>query len=459
MSDTFNMPSSVLVVDDDEIVCIQIVSYLFDAGVSTVDYAHDGAEAWVKIRSTAYDFIVLDWKLPSVSGLALFNRIRRMRQNTFTPVLVVSGLLNRDDFRMLNEFPATALVEKPFTKMMLLKNVSDLYSERVWYSDNIDLIDDLCVAVKNDPALAMSIIKKSVLPGAPNPLPLAIGAAKKLRESGSLSIAAKLLKEILLIDPRNIQAMSEIGKVLHIMGRHREALNFLKEANVLAPQNLSRLCLMGEAELNLCSPQAAKAYFSQAVGIDDQDVKAQIGIKVANDIQSVLDRPEHDHIPRTFASLLNIMGVSLVRSGSYSKGLGKYKRAMRFLHQNQHSARVAFNLGLGYLRWGKPKEALDWFLKSDKLGAGTFEKSRRYVVKLQLAVKEMKKDADGTAIALEVAQKTGDDFVEEPIGEGTHSSGAVGVQESIDSLVEKDMSNTNDEEPEIASDKAAGLAA
>ena len=45
---------------------------------------------------------------------------------------------------------------------------------------------------------------------------------------------------------------------------------------------------------------------------------------------------------------------------------------------------MAFNLGLGYLRWGKPSDALTWFQRSEAEHQGSGNRSASYVRKLLL---------------------------------------------------------------------------
>ena len=42
-------------------------------------------------------------------------------------------------------------------------------------------------------------------------------------------------------------------------------------------------------------------------------------------------------------------------------------------------SRVAFNIGLAYMRWRRKDEAMIWFERSMTLSGGTFEKAQRYV--------------------------------------------------------------------------------
>jgi len=466
-NDEHMIPSSTLVVDDDQVVLKQMVAYLLEAGVSLVEHASTGGDAWKKISSRPYDFFVLDWKLPDVSGMALFNRIRRMRGHGATPLLVVSGLIKRDDFRLLEEFPCTSLLEKPFTRGQLLKKVSELTTEFNWYKKNASLVDELSALVATEPGKVTSRLLKSVLPGAPNPVPLAIMAARKLRESGSLENAAKLLQQVLTHAPKNIQAMTELARILHLTGNHKEALAFLKEANVMSPSNVSRLCLMGEAELNLCNPEHAARYFRSALGVDGQDKGAREGFAVAKEVLSIAKRPENDHIPRTFASLLNVMGVALVRSGSYEHGIKKYHAAMRFLHLDRDSAKLAFNLGLGFLRWKKPREAYEWFYKSARLGGVSYLRAGPYLSKLKSFVPEQvsgaqANEAPGSTYAVPdelVAAAQRDEFEEESIL--ASSAGNPHFPDTTQKQVtdvDASVLNTLDDNPEIDETVLADLA-
>jgi CheY-like chemotaxis protein/Flp pilus assembly protein TadD len=382
------MPSRVLVVDDDEVSRNLIASHLTRMGVAVVDLAEDGHEAWAKIQNEqTYELIVLDWKLPKLSGLALFNRIRRRTEYRTTPLLVVSGFLEKHDFRLLQEFPCTALMEKPFTMVLFQNRVEELLKETVWYTQNVALMDTVLSAIKSDERKAEQLVLQ-VLRKAPNPVPLALIAARRLVRSRKIKAAESILRGVLDLDDACVMAMSELGKVLHLSGRHKEALDVLQQASRLSPQNLSRLCLIGEVELNLKDPESARAHFQKALELDPHDVKAKAGITVAGnmiEMDELVKAPDAGQVPHAFASLLNTMGIAYVRNGQYSRGIEQYRAALAFLHVRNDSARVAFNLGLGYLRWGRPNEALPWFQKSEQLAPRGFGKSAAYVRQLLTA--------------------------------------------------------------------------
>jgi CheY-like chemotaxis protein/Flp pilus assembly protein TadD len=377
---------SILVVDDDEVSRNLVSNHLKAMGDAVVDMLASGDDAWAALKTKRYDFIILDWKLPGLSGLALFNRIRQRRGYRTTPLLVISGFLEQTDFRLLQEFPCTGLLEKPFTKGLFESKVESLVREASWYGENTALIDALVQAAGHDGKKTESLIKQ-VLKKSPNPVPLAVLASRRLITAGMAEPAEKILRGVLKLDDGCVVAMNEMGKSLHLLGRHEEALDVLRLANKISPQNVQRLCLLGEVELNVADPENARAYFEKALEIDGDAPKAKSGVVIADNMAEMLAAPDPMQVPSSFASILNTMGIALVRNGQFARGIEQYQAAMAFIRSKDDTARVAFNLGLGFLRWGKANEALPWFKKSEQLQPHGFGKSAGYVRRLVAAGK------------------------------------------------------------------------
>jgi len=85
-----------------------------------------------------------------------------------------------------------------------------------------------------------------------------------------------------------------------------------------------------------------------------------------------------------FASLMNTMGIAYVRNGNFARGIAQYQAALSFLSTGADRSRVAFNLGLAFLRWGKSAAALTWFQRSEAEHQSTGNRSASYVRKLLL---------------------------------------------------------------------------
>lgn len=75
-----NLPS-VLVVDDDADNCRNLADILTDLGYQ-VDTAPDGPAGLALVRVRPYDVALLDYKMPGMTGLDLYRRIRELQPGT-----------------------------------------------------------------------------------------------------------------------------------------------------------------------------------------------------------------------------------------------------------------------------------------------------------------------------------------------------------------------------------------
>ena len=80
---------------------------------------------------------------------------------------------------------------------------------------------------------------------------------------------------------------------------------------------------------------------------------------------------------RNFASMCNSVGISMIRSQKMPQGIEQYRLALQFLGFSFTGGRVAFNLGLGYLKWGKYHEALEWWFPSTISNQASVEEDRQ----------------------------------------------------------------------------------
>jgi DNA-binding NtrC family response regulator len=72
---------SVLVVDDDADNCRNLADILTDMGYR-VDTAHDGPAGLALVRARPYDVALLDYKMPGMTGLELYRKIKELRAGT-----------------------------------------------------------------------------------------------------------------------------------------------------------------------------------------------------------------------------------------------------------------------------------------------------------------------------------------------------------------------------------------
>ena len=92
---TIKRPLRILVVEDDELDRRAVRRFLQQCGIATVaDEAASAEETLRRIGSSDYDCVLLDYYIPGVNGLALFQKIRELEANM--PVVIFTGRGDED---------------------------------------------------------------------------------------------------------------------------------------------------------------------------------------------------------------------------------------------------------------------------------------------------------------------------------------------------------------------------
>src|SRR5690606_35875452 len=74
--------------------------------------------------------------------------------------------------------------------------------------------------------------------------------------------------------PNNVTVLTQLAKIYHQTERSEKAYEILKNAKALSPQNIERLCLLGEMGLSLRQPEEARSFFRDALALDRESTKA-----------------------------------------------------------------------------------------------------------------------------------------------------------------------------------------
>jgi PAS domain S-box-containing protein len=112
----------ILVVDDEQVVRDVVNRVLTGEGhkVETVDKA---ADALKEIESKKYNLILLDIKMPGISGVTLYKRIQKIDRSLAERVVFITGdIMGADTEKFLSE-AKVAHIDKPFDAERLIREV------------------------------------------------------------------------------------------------------------------------------------------------------------------------------------------------------------------------------------------------------------------------------------------------------------------------------------------------
>ena len=112
----------VLVVEDEPAL-VTLLRYNFEAAGFEVSAAADGEEALVSVAERRPDLMVLDWMLPSVSGLEVCRQIRRKATTRDVPVIMLTARGEEADRVRGLDTGADDYITKPFSMTELLARI------------------------------------------------------------------------------------------------------------------------------------------------------------------------------------------------------------------------------------------------------------------------------------------------------------------------------------------------
>src|SRR5207249_7439713 len=114
--------TSVLVVDDERALVGMVAALLGEEGYEIVT-AYDGETALRRHAEDSPDLVILDRKLPRLSGDEVCRRIRASAQ---TPILMLTGERGAEERAKLLDLGADDYLEKPFSRRELASRVRAL---------------------------------------------------------------------------------------------------------------------------------------------------------------------------------------------------------------------------------------------------------------------------------------------------------------------------------------------
>ena len=123
------MPDKKILVADDEIHIVQVVSIKLRNNGFEVITAENGREAYELACSEKPDMVITDYQMPEMSGLELIESLRDTPDVAGIPVVMLTarGFAIEDDLR--ERLKISECLSKPFSPRELLQSVTDILSQ------------------------------------------------------------------------------------------------------------------------------------------------------------------------------------------------------------------------------------------------------------------------------------------------------------------------------------------
>ena len=115
-----------ILVVDDEIELVEMLTIRLEANDYEVFAAYDGQEGLDKARTLKPDLIILDLMLPKLDGYKVCRMLKFDEKYKQIPVILFTARAQESDIKLGKEVGADAYLTKPFEPDILLGKIEEL---------------------------------------------------------------------------------------------------------------------------------------------------------------------------------------------------------------------------------------------------------------------------------------------------------------------------------------------
>jgi DNA-binding NtrC family response regulator len=152
--------AKILVIDDEPSVCVSCQKILKEEG-HAVEYTLSGVEGVRRAVDGNYDLVLLDLKMPDLSGMEALEQIRQKRPDV--PVVIITGYATIQTSIEAVRKGAFDYIPKPFTPEELSLSVQKTLEDRRLRNENEYLRQELSAMRKGTPILGRSKAIEDIL--------------------------------------------------------------------------------------------------------------------------------------------------------------------------------------------------------------------------------------------------------------------------------------------------------
>lgn len=125
---SIDFKKKILIVDDEEDITFIFKIILEDSNYE-VEIFNDPIEALSNYKKNYYDLILLDLKLPSISGTELYSRIKDIDSNAKICFLTSSEQISLFNNSKMVLPKSITIIQKPIENSVFVQKINDLLTE------------------------------------------------------------------------------------------------------------------------------------------------------------------------------------------------------------------------------------------------------------------------------------------------------------------------------------------
>lgn len=125
----FDSKMKILVVDDFPTMRRIVKNILKQLGFENIEEAEDGAQAYSKLKSGGFGFVISDWNMPNMDGLSFLKAVRGDPELKDTPFLMVTAEAEKNKVIEAIKSGVSNYIVKPFTAEILKEKMDRIFEK------------------------------------------------------------------------------------------------------------------------------------------------------------------------------------------------------------------------------------------------------------------------------------------------------------------------------------------
>lgn len=121
--------TKILIAEDDQDIRELIVLTLQFSGYDVVS-TEDGAQAVAAAQQGTFDLILMDVRMPRMTGYEACRRLREIESTRYTPLIFLSAKGQESEIQAGLDAGATQYILKPFSPDMLIQKIADVLNHQ-----------------------------------------------------------------------------------------------------------------------------------------------------------------------------------------------------------------------------------------------------------------------------------------------------------------------------------------
>ncbi|SMF13575.1 tetratricopeptide repeat protein [Pseudobacteriovorax antillogorgiicola] len=332
----------------------------------------DEKEVMSAIDKSEYAYLILDWEVGAESVQNVLQHNRKAHSIESHPVFLIAAKENEAILQAAKEYFVSACTIGEINTDTIREQIKGLVGEYRRLSPIRQVLLKVEKSRREGELDKAHEMLEKVLAHSPDNPRAIVELAESHISRNDWEAAENILRPHLAMDPPYARIKHLYARCRLKQNDYNGAIASLKGAQLISPYNTERLLEMGDLFLELDRVDEATDSFEEILKFAPEAKSAKLGkskgMLLAGEINEALGLLRECASNRELSSVFNTAAIIAIKQEKFAVGFGLYKKALQLLARDKGlSARILYNMGIGFMKRGENEKGYSCFVKSNEM--------------------------------------------------------------------------------------------